>query len=124
MENLSVPGRRAESTEVETRFQALVQSPLRAALLRFMCARPDEAFDVEALMQTFGRMRLDIENCTRELVGFGLAQRMAGQSQGQARYGFLGGACRASRDSWSTNRHGRCCRTQRPPGRRRAQSRS
>jgi DNA-binding NtrC family response regulator len=78
VENLSAANRRAESTDIETRFQALVQSPLRAALLRFLCARPDEAFDVEALMQTFGRMRLDVENCVRELVAFGLAQRVAG----------------------------------------------
>ena len=87
MENLSVPGRRAESTDVETRFQALVQSPLRAALLRFLCARPEEAFDVEALMQTFGRMRLDVENCVRELVGFGVAHRIAGG--GTPRYAFV-----------------------------------
>ena len=39
MEHLSVPGRRAESTDTETRFQALVQSPLRAALLRFQRQR-------------------------------------------------------------------------------------
>ena len=87
VENLSVPGRRAESTDVETRFQALVQSPLRAALLRFLCARPEEAFDVEALMQTFGRMRLDVENCVRELVGFGVAHRIAGG--GTPRYAFV-----------------------------------
>ena len=29
-------------------------------------------------MQTFGRMRLDVENCIRELAGFGLAQRIGG----------------------------------------------
>ncbi len=71
------PRRRAgpSRAEIETRFHALVQSPLRAGLLRFLCARPDEAFDVEALMQTFGRMRLDIENCLRELVTFGVAQQ-------------------------------------------------
>src|SRR5215212_5017776 len=72
--------------EVETRFQALVQSPLRAAILRFLCARPDESFDLESLMQTFGRMRLDVENCIRELAGFGVAQRIGGP--GQPRYAF------------------------------------
>ena len=87
MENLSAPGRRAESADIEPRFQALVQSPLRAALLRFLCARPEEAFDVEALMQTFGRMRLDVENCIRELVAFGLAHRIAGG--GTPRYAFV-----------------------------------
>jgi transcriptional regulator with PAS, ATPase and Fis domain len=86
VENLIVSGRRIEAPEVETRFQALVQSPLRAAILRFLCARPDEAFDLEALMQAFGRMRLDVENCIRELAGFGLAQRVAGP--GTARYAY------------------------------------
>jgi DNA-binding NtrC family response regulator len=87
LENVSAAGRRVEPTELETRFQALVQSPLRAALLRFLCARPEEAFDVEALMQTFGRMRLDVENCIRELVAFGVAQRAAGS--GAPRYAFV-----------------------------------
>ena len=87
MDNVSVPGRRAEATDIETRFQALVQSPLRAAILRFLCARPEEAFDVEALMQTFGRMRLDVENCVRELVAFGVAHRAAGG--GTPRYAFV-----------------------------------
>jgi hypothetical protein len=48
--------------DIDARFRALVQSPLRAGILRFLSARPDEAFDVEALMQTFGRMRLDVDN--------------------------------------------------------------
>jgi DNA-binding NtrC family response regulator len=87
VEKLSIPGRRPEPTDIEGRFQSLVQSPLRAALLRFLCARPDEAFDVEGLMQTFGRMRLDIENCIRELVAFGVAQRVAGG--GSPRYAFV-----------------------------------
>ena len=96
VENLSVPGRRAEPTDIATRFQALVQSPLRAALLRFLCARPEEAFDVEALMQTFGRMRLDVENCVRELVAFGVVQRVAGG--GTPRYAFVQPQQEAVRD--------------------------
>jgi DNA-binding NtrC family response regulator len=56
----------------------LVQSPLRAGLLRFLNARPDETFDVESLMATFGRMRLDVDNCLNELVEFGVAQRVPG----------------------------------------------
>jgi DNA-binding NtrC family response regulator len=64
--------------EVEARFRALVQSPLRAGLLRFLSARPGEFFDVESLMATFGRMRLDIENCLRELVEFGIANAADG----------------------------------------------
>jgi transcriptional regulator with PAS, ATPase and Fis domain len=68
--------RRSDPNELETRFQSLVQSPLRAGLLRFLNARPEESFDLEALMQTFGRMRLDVENCMRELVAFGVARRL------------------------------------------------
>jgi DNA-binding NtrC family response regulator len=51
-----------------------VQSPLRAGILRYLNSRPDESFEVEALMQTFGRLRLDVENCLRELVDFGLVR--------------------------------------------------
>ncbi|HEY0876502.1 MAG TPA: sigma 54-interacting transcriptional regulator [Vicinamibacterales bacterium] len=63
----------APGDDVELRFQALVQSPLRAGLLRFLSNAQDTPFDVPALMQAFGRMRLDIENCVRELVAFGIA---------------------------------------------------
>jgi DNA-binding NtrC family response regulator len=96
VENM-ISGRRADAPDVESRFQALVQSPLRAAILRFLCARPDESFDLEALMQTFGRMRLDVENCIRELAGFGLAQRSGG-NQGPARYSFAQPESEAVRD--------------------------
>src|SRR5262245_63288393 len=83
MDDLSFSARRAsaaaaarptEPSDLETRFRTLVQSPLRAGLLRYLSARPDESFDVESLMQTFGRLRLDVENCVRELVDFGVAQ--------------------------------------------------
>ncbi len=87
VDNLPATSRRADPAEVETRFQALVQSPLRAAILRFLCARPDESFDVEALMQTFGRMRLDVDNCVRELVTFGIVKKTPGP--GSAKYGFV-----------------------------------
>src|SRR5919197_6312874 len=87
VENISVAGRRIDPAEVEARFVALVQSPLRAAILRFLCARPDESFDVETLMQTFGRMRLDVDNCVRELVTFGIVRKIAGA--GAPRYGFI-----------------------------------
>src|SRR5437764_14175452 len=70
--------RTLEPQDVETRFRTLVQSPLRAGILRYLSARPDESFDVEALMQTFGRLKLDVENCVRELVDFGVAQMIAG----------------------------------------------
>jgi DNA-binding NtrC family response regulator len=84
VENLQAGRRVVVDSETEARFQGLVQSPLRAAILRFLYARPDESFDVEALMQTFGRMRLDVENCIRELVGFGVAHRVPGT--GTAKY--------------------------------------
>jgi DNA-binding NtrC family response regulator len=65
-------------SELQARFRTLVQSPLRAAILRYLHARPGEAFDVDGLMQSFGRMRLDVENCVGELVAFGVARRVAG----------------------------------------------
>ena len=67
-----------DASDVETRFRNLVQSPLRAGLLRFLSARPDETFDVDGLMSTFGRLRLDVDNCLNELVVFGVARRIAG----------------------------------------------
>ena len=67
--------------DVEARFRTLVQSPLRAGLLRFLSARPDEAFEVEALMAAFGRMRLDVDNCLNELVEFGVVTRGDGPPQ-------------------------------------------
>ena len=72
--------------ELQTRFQTLVQSPLRAGLVRFLSARPSETFDVPALMQAFGRMRLDIQNCVGELVTFGLAGQDG--EDGAARFRF------------------------------------
>ena len=87
VDNLRAPDRRADPAEVEARFQGLVQSPLRAAILRFLCARPEESFDVETLMQTFGRMRLDVDNCLRELVTFGIVRKSPGP--GTAKYGFV-----------------------------------
>jgi transcriptional regulator with PAS, ATPase and Fis domain len=61
--------------DIEARFRTLVQSPLRAGILRFLSARPDEGFELEALMTTFGRLRLDVENCLKELVDFGIIDR-------------------------------------------------
>src|SRR3979411_3506076 len=69
---------KAEPADLDLRFRSLVQSPLRAGLLRYLSSRPDEAFDVESLMQTFGRLKLDVENCVRELVDFGGATVMPG----------------------------------------------
>ena len=55
-----------------------MQSPLRAGILRYLSARPEESFDVESLMQTFGRLRMDVENCVRELADFGVAFAIGG----------------------------------------------
>jgi transcriptional regulator with PAS, ATPase and Fis domain len=66
------------AAELDARFRTLVQSPLRAGLLRFLSARPDESFEVEALMSTFGRLRLDVDNCLDELVEFGVVERIPG----------------------------------------------
>jgi DNA-binding NtrC family response regulator len=96
MENAATSARRAEPADIESRFQALVQSPLRAGLLRFVCARPDESFEIEALMQTFGRMRLDIENCLRELVTYGVVAKSTGT--GPAKYTYAQPPSDAVRD--------------------------
>lgn len=56
------------------RFTALVQSPLRAGLLRYLGARPYQTHDVESLMQTFGRIRMDLTNCLRELMNGGVVR--------------------------------------------------
>jgi len=66
--------RPADPTDVETRFRTLVQSPLRAGILRYLTSRPGESFDIESLMHTFGRLRLDVENCIKELVDFGVVR--------------------------------------------------
>src|SRR2546428_2955970 len=87
MDDLTFSARRAsaaasvrpsEGADLDTRFRTLVQSPLRAGILRYLNSRPDESFDVESLMQTFGRLRLDVENCVRELVDFGVARVLDG----------------------------------------------
>ena len=73
------PIRFERMAETEGRFRTLVQSPLRAGILRFLSARPAESFDIETLMATFGRLRLDVENCLIELVDFGLVTRFPGE---------------------------------------------
>ena len=66
------------ASELDGRFRTLVQSPLRAGLLRFLCAHPDGSFDLESLMSTFGRLRLDVDNCLRELIEFGVVRQAPG----------------------------------------------
>jgi len=64
--------------DLHARFRVLVQSPLRAGILRYLFSQPGEAFEIEALMPLFGRMHLDVANCIGELVGFGVARRLPG----------------------------------------------
>ena len=78
MDDLTFSAQRSEAAQVEGRFQSLTQSPLRAGILRFLHTKPDDSFDLESLMQTFGRMRGDVENCLRELVDFGVVRRVSG----------------------------------------------
>ncbi|MGE0704909.1 MAG: sigma 54-interacting transcriptional regulator, partial [Vicinamibacterales bacterium] len=90
MDDLTFSARRASSSsalravdppDLDARFRTLVQSPLRAGILRYLHSRDREAFDVDALMQTFGRLRMDVENCVRELVDFGVARVVPGSQQ-------------------------------------------
>src|ERR1700675_1560397 len=74
----AAPSARTEPADLETRFRGLVQSPLRAGILRYLSARPDESFDVESLMQIFGRLGMDVENCGKELADSGLASAEEG----------------------------------------------
>src|SRR4029077_3865527 len=72
------PARPGEGADLDARFRTLVQSPLRAGILRYLHSRSDEAFDVPTLMQTFGRLRLDVENCVQELADFGVVRLLPG----------------------------------------------
>ncbi len=74
----AAPSRPDATADDDARFRALIQSPLRAGLLRFFNARPQESFDIDSLMSAFGRMRLDVENCLNELVDFGLVRPAGG----------------------------------------------
>jgi transcriptional regulator with PAS, ATPase and Fis domain len=66
------------SAQVRTRFKALVQSPLRSGILRLLGTAPHDAHDVESVMQTFGRIRSDVDACLRELVNSGFVRVIGG----------------------------------------------
>jgi len=70
--------RQESPADEEARFSTLVQSPLRAGLLRFLNTRPQDAFDIDSLMAVFGHLRLDVENCLNELADFGVVRRATG----------------------------------------------
>jgi transcriptional regulator with PAS, ATPase and Fis domain len=73
-------GPTAIPTAERTRFRNLVQSPLRAALLRHLHAHRDQTFEIDALVQIFARLRVDIENCVEGLTARGFVARIAGAS--------------------------------------------
>src|SRR5690242_5472292 len=108
MDDLTFTARRAtgaatpratDAPELDARFRTLVQSPLRAGILRYLSSRAEESFDVESLMQTFGRLKLDVENCVRELVDFGVAGVIPGATP---RYAFARPASAAAADLLDT----------------------
>src|SRR6185436_19734058 len=53
-------------TDLETRFRGLVQSPLRAGLLRYISSRPDESFGVAAVVPASQPPRYTAERPTNE----------------------------------------------------------
>jgi DNA-binding NtrC family response regulator len=77
-ERAAAPVRSADSGDTDARFRALVQSPLRAGLLRYLHAQPESSFAAEALTQVFGRLRLDVEHSLRELHEHGLIRELGG----------------------------------------------
>ena len=58
-------------------FEALVESPLCADLLRALWAQPNPC-DVAQLIQQVGRMRHDVEACLTKIAALGLARRWNG----------------------------------------------
>ncbi|MQA30172.1 MAG: AAA domain-containing protein [Luteitalea sp.] len=85
MDDLTFNARRASTAgatrptdrpDPDARFRTLVQSPLRSGILRYLNSQPTGSFDVESLTQTFGRLKLDVENCVRELVDYGVARQL------------------------------------------------
>ncbi len=71
---------RSNAADLERRFRILVKSPLRAGILRYLISRKGQPIELEALMQTFGRLRQDIENCLSQLGELGLVRRVAGHT--------------------------------------------
>ena len=68
-DTITADGGRETHDETDVRFQGLVQSPLRAGLLRFLAGHPEQSFTVEAFMQSFGRMRAPVDKTISELGG-------------------------------------------------------
>jgi len=78
-----VTRRGPEPPDAARRFQLLVKSPLRAGILRYLASHKGQPVEIETLMQTFGRLRQDVENCLAQLTEAGVTRRVPG---GQASY--------------------------------------
>ena len=98
---IAAPDAARAGAHARPRFTALVQSPLRAGLLRYLGARPHESYEIESLMQTFGRIRVDVANCLRELVNAGVVR---GVGHHPVRYQFARpGGPGVRRGCWRTS---------------------
>jgi transcriptional regulator with GAF, ATPase, and Fis domain len=75
---LSVVDGPGAGTAARTRFRSLIQSPLRAGILRYVSSQPAAEFEIESLMQIFGRIRADVENCVLGLVQTGVVRALPG----------------------------------------------
>ncbi|MGE3844877.1 MAG: sigma-54 interaction domain-containing protein [Vicinamibacterales bacterium] len=64
---------------VRSRLRTLVQSPLRAALLRHFHTQPERTFDLDGLVETFGRLRVDVDACLNQLLESGFARACPGE---------------------------------------------
>ena len=70
------------------RFHALIQSPLRASLLRYLHQRADARFSLDALAQHFARLPQDVQNCLDDLVDAGLVRASDGWFEAEVSGGW------------------------------------
>src|SRR4029453_3411782 len=73
------------------RFNALIQSPLRASLLRHLHQRPESRFTLDSLATHFARLPQDVQNCLDDLVEAGLVRCADGwyEAEGSGGWGPL-----------------------------------
>lgn len=72
------PPRRGDLYDRTERFDALMQSPLRASLLRHLHLRADTRADLESLARQFARLPQDVQNCLSDLIDAGLVREADG----------------------------------------------
>ena len=72
------PGDRRASMDRSERFDLLIQSPLRAALLRHLHQRPECRFELDTLAQHCARLPQDVKNCLDVLIEAGLVREGEG----------------------------------------------